>query len=116
MEEQILELSVVDPDRGLTAQQVQQRQEAGLDNQVTARAGRTEKDIILQNILTFFNLVFVVLAVVLVIGGSSVKNMTFLIVVLINTAIGIAFSLVIDPATYIAYVLHCQFLLFLFLF
>ena len=33
-----------------------------------------------------------------------------------DTAIGIAFSLVIDPATYIAYVLHCQFLLFLFLF
>jgi len=30
-----------------------------------------------------------------------------------DTAIGIAFSLVIDPATYIAYVLHSLFLLFI---
>ncbi len=78
-----------DPNVGLTEQQARQRLEAGWSNEVTAKAGRSEKDIILQNILTFFNLVFVVLAVVLVVFGSSVKNMTFLIVVLINTAIGI---------------------------
>ena len=42
----------------------------------------------LCNILTFFNLVFLVMAAILVIAGSSVKNMTFLVVVICNTIIG----------------------------
>lgn len=75
--------------KGLTWEQVQQRQEQGLTNAVTAKTGRTEKEIVLQHCLTYFNLVFLVLAAVLLIAGSSVKNMTFLVIVLINTAIGI---------------------------
>lgn len=79
----------MDVHEGLTSRQVQQRQDQGLSNVVTAKTGRTEKEIILQHCLTYFNLVFLILAAVLVIAGSSVKNMTFLVVVLINTAIGI---------------------------
>ena len=78
-----------DPQVGLTAAQAQERLDGGWGNAVTAKGTRSEKDIILQNILTFFNLIFVILAVILVVFGSSVKNMTFMIVVLINTAIGI---------------------------
>ncbi|MDY6040812.1 MAG: HAD-IC family P-type ATPase, partial [Candidatus Faecousia sp.] len=51
-------------------------------------AGRSEWEIILQNILTFFNLVFIVLAVLLLVGGSSIKNCAFLGVVICNAVIG----------------------------
>ncbi len=78
-----------DAARGLSSQQVMQRTQAGLTNAAPVGAGKSEKQIVLENCLTFFNLVFIVLAVVLLIGGSSVKNMTFLIVVLCNTCIGI---------------------------
>ena len=77
-----------DPRQGLTTEQAALRSRCGWDNRTTDGTLRTEKQIILQNILTFFNLVFVVLAVVLAISGSSVKNMTFLVVVAINVVIG----------------------------
>ena len=82
-------ISFTDPKMGLTSDQVEQRKFRGQQNTVTAKSGLTEKTIILRHIFTYFNLVFVILAVLLAISGSSVKNMTFLIVVLINTALGI---------------------------
>jgi len=78
-----------DPSKGLTAEQVQQRRDGGWANHTEQSASRTEKEIILENCLTFFNFVFIALAVVLLLGGSSVKNMTFLVVVICNTVIGI---------------------------
>ncbi len=78
----------VSPDLGLTQDQAEQRRSGGWTNRAPESASRTEKEIILQNLLTFFNLVFVVMAVILAIAGSSVKNMTFLIVVVCNAAIG----------------------------
>jgi len=77
-----------DPDYGLTEAQAAQRTAGGWTNSAPESASRSEKEIILQNLLTFFNLVFVVMAVILVIAGSSVKNMTFLVVVVCNAAIG----------------------------
>jgi cation-transporting ATPase E len=77
-----------DPGQGLTQEQAAQRLEKGWANGISSSVSRTEKEIILQNVLTFFNLVFVVLAVILAISGSSVKNMTFLIVVVCNAFIG----------------------------
>ena len=76
------------PEDGLTAQQVQQREEGGWRNGAPKSAGRSEKEILLENLVTFFNLVFVVMAVILIFAGSSVKNMTFLIIVFINAIIG----------------------------
>ena len=77
-----------DPKLGLTETEVQQRCDAGWSNAQTVSASRSEKEIILKNCLTFFNLVFLILAAVLVLAGSSVKNMTFLIVVICNVVIG----------------------------
>jgi len=77
-----------DPRQGLTKAEVRQRTDGGWTNVQTVSASRSEKEIILKNCLTFFNLVFVVLAAVLVLAGSSVKNMTFLIVVICNVVIG----------------------------
>ena len=77
-----------DPEKGLTAQEAQHRQERGLINREGKTPLRTEGEIIAGHTLTFFNLVFVVLATVLLLAGSSLKNMTFLIVAVINTVIG----------------------------
>ena len=82
------ETTVPQATRGLTREEVAARMEMGLSNKAPVSLGKTEWEIIAQNLLTFFNLVFAVLAVVLAISGSSVKNMTFLIVVLCNIAIG----------------------------
>ena len=73
---------------GLSQQEARRRLAQGQGNKVTSRVSRTEGQIILGNTLTFFNLVFVVLAVLLALSGSSVKNMAFLVVVIINTVIG----------------------------
>lgn len=74
--------------RGLTTQQARERAEQGLGNRVSIRPSLTEGQIILRHTLTFFNFIFIVLAVILVLAGSSIKNMTFLMVAFFNAAIG----------------------------
>ena len=78
-----------DPKRGLTKMQVLRRQEAGLTNTTNNNAGKSEKEIIFTHCFTFFNLVFLVLMVFLLACGSSVQNLDFMVIVLINTVIGI---------------------------
>ena len=78
-----------DPAAGLTGEEALLRKNGGWANGIPASAGKTEKEIVLENILTFFNLVFVVMAVILIIAGSSVKNMMFLGVLFCNAGIGI---------------------------
>lgn len=78
-----------DPNEGLTPELVLIRKQGGWMNRTAKSAGKSEKEIVLENCFTFFNLVFIILAVILLLGGSSVKNMTFLVVVLCNTLIGI---------------------------
>lgn len=75
----------IHPDEGLTSDQAAQRPAAD----TVKNTGKTEKEIILTHCFTFFNLVFVILAVMLVIGRSTVMNMGFLLVAAINTVIGI---------------------------
>ena len=88
--EQRQELPVLEapPALGLTAEQVQQRLAAGWAAGAPGPSGKTEKEIILTHCFTFFNLIFVVLGVMLLVARSSVMNMGFLVVALINTAIG----------------------------
>ena len=85
---QPVEEKAPDPQQGLTSGEAQLRLSCGWGNKVTDKATRTEGQIILQNSITFFNLVFIVLAVFLLLADSSVKNMTFLVVVIVNTVIG----------------------------
>ena len=95
-----------DPARGLTAEQVQQRIHAGWVSGTPKPSGKTEKEIVLTHCFTFFNLIFVVLAAMLVIGRSTVLNMGFLMVASINTVIGIAQELrakrAVDKLTLVA--------------
>ena len=88
MDEEI-ELLHTDPVRGLTSAQAEQRIAEGLGAGQTGNTGKSEKEIILRHTLTFFNLVFIVLAVLLIVGKSTVMNMGFLGVVVVNTVIGI---------------------------
>ena len=78
-----------DPEEGLTEEQVRQRREAGWGNQAQESASKSEKQIVLENLFTFFNLVFTVLAVILIIAGSSIKQLSFLVIVICNIVIGI---------------------------
>ena len=77
-----------DPEVGLSWAQAEQRAQSGWANSLQAGASRSEREIILSNCLTFFNFVFLALAVILMLGGASVKNLTFLVVVICNTVIG----------------------------
>ena len=77
-----------DPQEGLAAQQVQTRIDRGWANVAHDGPGRSEQEIILSNLFTFFNLIFVILAVLLLVSGSSIKNCTFLVVVICNVVIG----------------------------
>ena len=74
---------------GLTGEEVSRAMAQGLSNKADLKAGRTEGQIISAHLFTFFNCIFVILAVVLALVQSSVKNMTFLGVVVCNCAIGI---------------------------
>ena len=78
-------ITEIDPSLGLTDEQVQSRTPAGKP----VYSGKSEKEIVLTHCFTFFNLIFVILAVMLIIGGSSPLNMGFLVVAVINTVIGI---------------------------
>lgn len=78
-----------DPEVGLTAAQAEERVRSGLVSGDPAPVGKTEKQIILAHCFTFFNFIFLVLALALVLSGSRLDNMGFLIIVVINTALGI---------------------------
>ena len=74
--------------QGLTAQQVESRRQAGQSNRAPQPATKTVGQIVRDNICTYFNLVFLVLAVMLALVGSWL-NMGFLGIVFCNTIIGI---------------------------
>ena len=73
---------------GLDSAQVKERVEKGWSNIAVDPPAQTTKEIIHENVFTYFNLIFVVLAILLSLVGSF-RNLTFLPVVIINTMIGI---------------------------
>lgn len=75
-------------ERGLTSRQVQANTEAGLTNAASGKASKTTGQIIRSNLFTYFNLIFFLLAGVLL-YERSYNNLAFLGVVFANTAIGI---------------------------
>ena len=77
-----------DHQTGLTAQQVQEHRMHGWTNQPVDPPSKTTKEIIQENVFTYFNLIFLVLAVLLCLVGSF-RDLTFLPVIVLNTLIGI---------------------------
>ena len=73
---------------GLTSRQVQEHRIHGWTNRSVDPPSKTTKEIIHENIFTYFNLIFAVLALVLCLVGSF-RDLTFLPVIIANTLIGI---------------------------
>ncbi len=73
---------------GLGPDEVRQRAAEGKVNSAAKTSTRTYSDIVKDNVFTYFNLIFAVLAVLLIIVGSF-RNLTFMIVIFFNTIIGI---------------------------
>ena len=71
---------------GLTEKQVKERQEKGLINYDTTVPTKTIKRILYENFFTLFNIINLILGIAVFLVGSY-KNMLFLAIVIINTAI-----------------------------
>lgn len=76
-----------DPAEGLSPQEIKLRQSNGLSNIMPPSNTKSEGQIIKENVLTFFNLIFLVLALCLCLVGSF-KNLMFLLVAVANTVVG----------------------------
>lgn len=74
--------------KGLTNTEVEEQKKLGNVNVTTIKVGNSNKDIIIKNSMTIFNLLNLILAVVLFVIGSY-KNMLFIFSIISNTSIGI---------------------------
>lgn len=77
-----------DSDVGLTASQVKKRTNDGYVNHAVKGGTKSIFKIIVSNVFTYFNMIFFILAILLLIE-QSYNHLTFLIVVFFNTVIGI---------------------------
>ncbi len=73
---------------GLTEEEARVLYSEGKHNETVEASSETDRDIVKKNILTYFNLVFAVIAVLLIIVGSF-RDLTFLPIIIANTLIGI---------------------------
>ena len=73
---------------GLSQEQVQERIDGGWTNETVTAESKTVGQIVKSNLLTYFNLIFAILAI-LVIAAGSFRSLTFLPVVIANLFIGI---------------------------
>lgn len=78
----------MDMTRGLTNEEVKLKRENGEGNIKVESSTQTVGEIVKSNVFTYFNLVFLVLAVLLAIAGAW-RDMLFLPVIIANTLIGI---------------------------
>lgn len=75
-------------EEGLTQEQARQRLEDGWANTPVTAESKTLGQIIRSNLFTYFNLIFAILGV-LVFASGSLRNLTFLPLVVANLLIGI---------------------------
>ncbi len=87
-----MDLCFPNAQEGLDNEQVSRLAAAGWTNAVEESNLKSTPEIIRENTLTFFNLVFVVLAALLVLAGSF-RDMFFLLIAAINSLIGLVHHL-----------------------
>ena len=73
---------------GLTSEQVNEYRENGWDNCSVEPPSKPTKEIVKSNLLTYFNLIFLLIAILLIAVGSF-RDLTFLPIIIANTLIGI---------------------------
>ena len=76
------------PEKGLTSAQAKALAEAGWDNRPVDSPTKSDKQIVRENLLTYFNLIFAVLGLCLILVGDW-RDLTFLVIVAANAVIGI---------------------------
>ena len=74
--------------KGLTQKEIEEKIKKGKTNKIKIKANESILKIISKNIFTYFNLIFLVLAMLLI-TSQSYRNLTFLIIITINILIGI---------------------------
>ena len=77
-----------DPAVGLTSEQVEEYMRNGWNNRAVEPPSKTTAEIVKSNVFTYFNLIFLIIAILVIIAGSF-RDLTFLPVVIANTLIGI---------------------------
>ena len=85
-------MATTDIERGLSTGEVEQRIAAGKINRNMELKTKSVRELIIENLCTLFNLINVILAFLVILTGSF-KNLTFLFVVFLNTAIGVIQSM-----------------------
>ncbi len=83
-----MNLQAVSAPVGLTSEQAAERAAQGLSNKTDISTGKTVKEIVLSNLFTYFNLIFLIITVLLCVVGSY-RNLTFLPIIIGNTCVGI---------------------------
>ena len=83
-----VEVLETDPKTGLTREQAAYRLRRGWSNRTSRKTDTTVWQIIRKNCFTYFNLVFLVMAALMLLVGASVLNLTFMVIVTVNTCIG----------------------------
>ena len=76
------------PEEGLNEKQVKNRIDNNLLNISTVKTNKTIGSIIAKNVFTFFNLTCLAVAIALIFVGAY-SDMTFMVIVVLNTTIGI---------------------------
>ena len=74
--------------QGLSSREVEERVRNGMVNTPVEAPSKTVKEIVLSNILTYFNFIFAGIATLLILVGAF-RELTFLPVIILNTCIGI---------------------------
>lgn len=77
-----------DADKGLTSEQAKERKNAGLANIPAEPPSKSVWEIIFSNTFTYFNLIFVILAGLIIYAGTY-RDVTFMPIIIANTLIGI---------------------------
>ena len=73
---------------GLSRKQVSERMHAGLDNTAVKPPSKSIRQIVTSNVFTYFNFVFTLIAVILILVRSY-RDLTFMPLIIANTFIGI---------------------------
>lgn len=78
-----------DINQGLTSDEVKQRVQAKQTNKVKKVVGKSYLSIFASNLFTFFNLLGFIVFILSLIAHSGLANLTFIVIIVANTAIGI---------------------------
>ena len=79
----------VDLEKGLSEEQVQSRIDDGLVNRIPKHVSKSYWRIFYDNVINFFNILLFAIAVLMIIAGVPFTSFAFLLVLVVNTTIGL---------------------------